>query len=136
MSISKKLKQLRDKQNWSQEFVAKLMNVHRSTISKYETGQIVPTYRVLLKFADIYQVDRAFLIDQLDESHGTQHKTRSNSYVLKEGTIDPEMDMIKQLLHSYPELKKSLLELYNFDEKTKAQTVRVVQFLIQGMKKG
>lgn len=112
--------------------MANLLNVHRSTISKYETGEIIPNYQTLLQFAQIYKVDKSFLINELDESQ--RNETGSDTYILKEGPIDHDLDLIKQLLQGYPELKKSLLELYNFDEKTKAQTIKVVQFLIQGMK--
>ena len=48
MSLSEKLRQLRDKQNWSQETLADMMNIHRSTVSRYETGASVPTYQTVI----------------------------------------------------------------------------------------
>ncbi|MEH7522623.1 helix-turn-helix transcriptional regulator [Bacillus sp. JJ1503] len=90
--------------------VANSLNVHRSTISKCETGEIIPNYQTLLQLAKI--------------NNSEKRDIGSDTYILKKGPIDHDLDMIK----------KSLLELYNFDEKTKAQTIRVVQFLILGMK--
>lgn len=135
MSLPKKLKQLRDERNWSQRFVANLLNVHRSTISKYETGQIIPTYPALLRLADIYKVDKAFLIDELDDSQTlTAPETGTKTYVLKERPMDHDLELIKELLQKYPDLKKSLLELYNFDDKSKALAVKLFYLQIQAMK--
>ncbi len=60
MSIAEKLRMLRDKQNWSQETLSKMINLHRSTISRYETGKMIPDEETLLKFAEVYKVDKDF----------------------------------------------------------------------------
>ncbi|MBY0122279.1 helix-turn-helix domain-containing protein [Bacillus sp. S/N-304-OC-R1] len=87
MSILKKLKQLRDKRNWSQHFVENLMNVDRSTISKYETGQLLPTYQALIQLAEIYKVDKTFLLEELEQPHLNKH-TSATPYI-KEGIHRP-----------------------------------------------
>lgn len=58
MSLSKKLKELCDKQNWSQETLANMMNMHRSTVSRYETGKAIPNYQTVIRFAEVYHVEK------------------------------------------------------------------------------
>jgi len=131
MVLSDKLKQLRDERNWSQRFVANLMNVHRTTISKYESGQITPSYQALNQLASIYKIDASELISELGESVPAP----SQPYVLNENNFDHDMDLIKQLVDQSPDLKKALLELYNLDEKTQKLAIQLFQAQMQIMKK-
>jgi transcriptional regulator with XRE-family HTH domain len=131
MVLSDKLKQLRDERNWSQRFVANLMNVHRTTISKYESGQITPSYQALNQLANIYKIDASELISELGESVPAP----TQPYVLNENNFDHDMDLIKQLVDQSPDLKKALLELYNLDEKTQKLAIQLFQAQMQIMKK-
>ena len=131
MVLSDKLKQLRDERKWSQRFVANLMNVHRTTTSKYESGQITPSYQALNQLASIYKIDASELISELGESVPAP----SQPYVLNENNFDHDMDLIKQLVDQSPDLKKALLELYNLDEKTQKLAIQLFQAQMQIMKK-
>ena len=49
-SIGKSIRTLREKMGYSQDDLAEIMDVHRSTISKIETGKFAITVDYLVKF--------------------------------------------------------------------------------------
>lgn len=67
MSLSEKLRMLRDDRNWSQQYLADRMNVDCSTISRYETGKSIPTYQTVVRFAEVYQIEKELLVNELDQ---------------------------------------------------------------------
>lgn len=50
-SIGQKLRSIRELRGYSQDDLAEIMNVHRSTISKIETGKFSVTIDYLVKFS-------------------------------------------------------------------------------------
>jgi transcriptional regulator with XRE-family HTH domain len=50
-TIGKKIRAFREKKGFSQDELAEIMDVHRSTISKVETGKFAITIDYLVKFA-------------------------------------------------------------------------------------
>jgi len=50
-AIGKKIRAFREKKGFSQDELAEIMEVHRSTISKVETGKFAITIDYLVKFA-------------------------------------------------------------------------------------
>lgn len=108
MSLSKKLKELRDRQNWSQETLANMMNMHRSTVSRYENGKAIPNYQTVIRFAEVYNVDKEYLVEELDQ---LLPNVEAPGFVLKENPEDPDIGMILKLLEQEPELKKALVDL-------------------------
>lgn len=108
MSLAVKLRNLRDNQNWSQKTLAKMMNLHRSKISRIETGKVIPDYQTLGKFAEVFKIEKDYLVMELDQ----QNRKTEKGYIAKESLEDPELVMISQLLEKEPELKKILVELH------------------------
>ncbi|WP_251552296.1 helix-turn-helix domain-containing protein [Neobacillus muris] len=123
MSLSEKLRELRDKQNWSQETLAKMMNLHRSTISRYETGRSVPNYQTVIQFAEIYNVDKEYLVNELDK---LLPNVEAPGFVLKENWDDPDIGMALDLLKAEPDLKKALVDLHLMSPKRKAFYVDLI----------
>ena len=58
-----KLKALRDLKGWSQEELAKRLQVSRSTIGNYEQGTREPKYEDLEAIADVFNCTMAYLIE-------------------------------------------------------------------------
>lgn len=56
MSFPEKLKTLRESHNHTQQQLADLLGVRKSSISNYETGRSYPKRMVLLKLAQIYNI--------------------------------------------------------------------------------
>lgn len=55
MNFSKNLKSLREDKNLSQEDLAKLLNYHKLTISKYERGLQEPSFKILEQLTAILE---------------------------------------------------------------------------------
>ena len=55
--IGKNIKSLREKKKLSQDQLAKKLFVTRQTVSNYETGRSRPDVEMLIKIADVLEVD-------------------------------------------------------------------------------
>lgn len=62
MSLGERLKKAREKLGFSQEFVAKRINVHRTTIGKYESNECLPSVDILMRLIDIYCEDANYIL--------------------------------------------------------------------------
>ena len=63
MDFSAKLKQLRKARKITQEQLAKMINVERSSVGKYETG-VLPSMEVLRRISAVFDVSVDYLIGQ------------------------------------------------------------------------
>ena len=61
MSVGDRISELRNEKKLSQNQLAKLMEVSRQAVSKWETGQSVPDSLNLIKLADILETDIEYL---------------------------------------------------------------------------
>ena len=59
--VGKNLRIIREKKGYSQDELAEIMDVHRSTISKIETGKFAITIDYLVKFAWYLDFDVSFI---------------------------------------------------------------------------
>jgi transcriptional regulator with XRE-family HTH domain len=117
MSLSEKLRKLRDNRNWSQQTLADMMRMDRSTVSRYETGRSIPNYQTVVRFAEIYQVDKEYLVEELDQ---LLPKTEGSGFIAKETSDDQDLLIINQFLQKEPDFKMALLELHLMPPKRKA----------------
>lgn len=63
-SFSKKIKNLRKENKFTQVYVAKNIGVKYQSYQNYERGVTLPTLENLIKLADFYNVSLDFLIDR------------------------------------------------------------------------
>lgn len=63
MAFSEKLKFLRESHNHTQQTLADLLGVRKSSVSNYETGRSYPKRMVLLKLAQIYNVPPSYFLE-------------------------------------------------------------------------
>lgn len=61
MSVGERISELRNAKNLSQNQLAKLMEVSRQAVSKWETGQSIPDSLNMIKLADILETDIEYL---------------------------------------------------------------------------
>lgn len=96
-SFSKNLKYLRKLKKVSQLDLAEKLKVDRSTISKWETGDIDPTVGNVIGVANFFNIDIASLInrdlidDKIDEIDNLYN---NNKHLL----TDEDKDMIKFII--------------------------------------
>jgi transcriptional regulator with XRE-family HTH domain len=132
MSLSEKLKQLRDNRNWSQQYLADLMKLDRSTISRYETGKSIPPYEMVLQFAEIYHVDKEFLVIELDNLLSKKEKS---AYILKENPQDKDVEIILQLIQKEPDLKSILMDIHVMEANRRAYFIEKIKVELKVLKK-
>ena len=60
--FSEKLKQLRKKNKITQEQLAKMLGLERSSVAKYESKSIIPSIDTLTRIAKIFNVSIDYLI--------------------------------------------------------------------------
>lgn len=62
MDFGRRLRELREAMNLTQEELGKLVKQTKANISKYETGKLQPNLRVLIFFADYFGVPVDYLL--------------------------------------------------------------------------
>ncbi len=59
-----KLKELREKNNYTQIELANKLKIEQNTYSNYENGKTQPKLKTLIEIADFYQVTLDYLLDR------------------------------------------------------------------------
>lgn len=93
MNLNEKLKRLRSEKNMTQNDVAKILKVDRSTYAKYETGDSSPDYEKLLTLSRIFNCSTDYLLGR---------------DITKKPELSPHYDEVEELLetlHKRPEMK-------------------------------
>ena len=67
MSFSKKLKELRKRHKITQENLANIIGVERSSIGKYESSTTIPSNETLIKIANYFNVSTDYLLGNKEE---------------------------------------------------------------------
>lgn len=62
MELSEKLKQLRADKKITQEKLAEILHVSRTTISSWETGRSYPDLQMIVEISDYFKVSLDFLL--------------------------------------------------------------------------
>ena len=62
----RRIRELREDNDLTQTYMAKLLNVNQRTYSRYETGEHEISLSSLSKFADFYNVSTDYLLDRTD----------------------------------------------------------------------
>ncbi|MCI5892911.1 MAG: helix-turn-helix domain-containing protein [Clostridiales bacterium] len=66
--LSDKLKQLRKQKKITQEKLANMLNVETSSISKYESANVMPSIDTLAEIANIFDVSIDYLLGRVDKN--------------------------------------------------------------------
>ncbi|EEM49139.1 helix-turn-helix transcriptional regulator [Bacillus cereus] len=56
MIFSERLKEEREKRNWSQHDLAEKIHVSRQSVSKWETGQNYPSIEIIIHLSDLFSI--------------------------------------------------------------------------------
>lgn len=69
MSLGKRLKNAREKKNWSQLYVAKKVGITNAVLSNYERDYRDPDTETLKKLAELYDVSVDYLLGREEDMH-------------------------------------------------------------------
>lgn len=56
MIFSERLKEEREKRNWSQHDLAEKIHVSRQSVSKWETGKNYPSIEIIIHLSDLFSI--------------------------------------------------------------------------------
>jgi len=68
--VAERLKQLREGANISQMKLCSLYGSNQSSLARYETGQAVPPLKLLLWYADYFDVSMDYIFGRTDNPQG------------------------------------------------------------------
>lgn len=78
MTFGDRLKELREKHGLTQEQLAKILNITRSTVAGYETKRKQPDYEKLKILADFFNVSIDYLLGHTDIKNNTKQNLNND----------------------------------------------------------
>ena len=123
MIFGKKLKELRKHHKITQEQLAKIINVERSSIGKYESTDTLPSRETLIKIAQYFNVSTDFLLGN-ENNPETTHFSKATSQQYE--TINEQEKTLLETFRSTTELGRqriiqSALNIYDDLEKKNSE---------------
>lgn len=91
--MSKRLIQLREKNNFSQSFVARQIGVTPALISAYEKQERNPSINKLIALADIYHVSTDYIL-------GRTHTNNVSTTINVEHLTDTQINIVRELVQN------------------------------------
>lgn len=82
MTLSEKIMNLRKKKGWSQEELAERLDISRQSVSKWESGESVPTLEKVIRISEIFEVSTDYLLKD-DFKEEKTDKRESSIYMNK-----------------------------------------------------
>lgn len=109
IEIGQRMKQLRERAGFSQAKMGNTAGVGQTTIARIETGQIAPSIKLLLWYADYFNVSLDYIFARTDKPQGELYKPTISASEEEmrdfiEMCFDPNSEM-------YDKLKRSLIQL-------------------------
>jgi repressor LexA len=116
-TIPERLRKLRESLNISQAKLAEIAGTNQSSINRYEHGQSEASYKLLLWYADYFDVSLDYIFGRTDKPEGTNYdnqpialkKTIENTDEFRdfiEACFDPRSPMnakLKEMMYSLAE---------------------------------
>ena len=114
MSVGDRLKYLRECKGITQDKLAEIVNVKKSTISKYENNKLEISNETLVKFAKYFNVTTDYILNKAND----KQEEHSNSNIIQlnnDGDFaelykvfkksDLSMDELKEIIKLYSKIK-------------------------------
>jgi transcriptional regulator with XRE-family HTH domain len=73
-TVTERLRELRKSLNVSQDKLAKLLGISQSAVNRYEQGQAEPPQKVLLRYADYFDVSMDYIFGRCNKPQGKLYK--------------------------------------------------------------
>jgi len=129
MTFSDRLKELRKEKNLTQEELAKILGISRSTIAGYETERKEPDYETLKKIADFFNVSTDYLLGRTDIYNPADEITEAVS-------DDPELLEFWNSLKEREDLKLLFKQTKKLSPKDIKQIIRIIKAIEDEEDKG
>jgi transcriptional regulator with XRE-family HTH domain len=112
--LAKRIKYEREKRKskdpkWTQEYIADLLGIARTTYTAYEKGTKQPPIETINKIADLFDVSTDYLSGRTDDPM----TNKSNEKSPEESFDDPELNIFfKELKGESPERREQLMKIW------------------------
>lgn len=95
--LGKRLKYLRDKNNYSQKRVADSIGISNTQLSRYESGDRKPEPELITQFADFYGVTTDFLHGRTEDPNSTVSQSKISKHDDTYDSLEEINKIIKEL---------------------------------------
>ena len=85
MKLNERLKELREREKYSQAEIAKELGVPRYSISNWEQGRAEPDIEMLKRIADFFEVSMDYLSGRTDDYFVFDYKSKYRTFRIEEG---------------------------------------------------
>ena len=109
--INDKIKQLREKHDWTQLELADKLGVSKSSVSQWENGMKEPRMGMIQKIADLFNVTKSYLIEEN----------------MEDTPLDPDALEILDMLESNLELKMLFMKTGKLSDADKKRIAKIIQ---------
>lgn len=101
--MPERLKEEREDKGMSQQYLAKILGIGRSTLAGYETGNSTPPLDILIKYADIFDTTLDYLVGRTNNHDAkiTEDDTLKISHNKNISITKDQFDLIKTILESH-----------------------------------
>jgi transcriptional regulator with XRE-family HTH domain len=131
MAFKDNFKRLRQEKNVAQKDLASFFSVAQTTISKWETGERTPSYEMLSKIADYFQVSTDYLLADTPTDAKFDLQMFSNN---KASEVYIANAFGKLLTLKNEESKKLTIEIMSDIVQLTIPQLEAIKFLIKTMK--
>lgn len=80
--FGKRLKELRKRQEMTQDQLAEFLNVSRQSVWGYENNSVEPALDIIIKIADVFNVSLDYLLCRTEEKYNLNLETAVNKELL------------------------------------------------------
>ncbi len=119
-----KLKYYRDNCELSQQQVANILNIDRSTYTYYETGKTTPSASMLLKLSKIYNVPCAVFLECINQELELNSKVADS--ITKGGISSFYEESIDDKIYSLTKDEKDVVIAYRILDNNKKEELRKI----------
>ncbi len=129
VKIGENIKYFRERQNWFQREMAERLNISRSTLAKYETGERVPDLHTLIKIADLFNISLDHLVGRPYQMEDLLREVRK---MYKPGEeVDEQMLEMITFIQRNRELKELLFRLSRLPKDEQERVLSVLGALLR-----
>jgi transcriptional regulator with XRE-family HTH domain len=126
-----KLKYYRDNCELSQQQVANILNIDRSTYTYYETGKTTPSASMLLKLSKIFNVPCAVFLECINQELELNSKVADS--VTKGGITNLYEESMDDKIYSLTKDEKDVVIAYRIlDNNKKEELKKFIEELVRG----
>ena len=110
-TVSERLRKLRESLNVSQAKLAEMIGTNQSSINRYEHGQSEPSYRILLWYADYFDVSLDYIFGRTNKPQGIQYNNQPTILKKKITNADDFREFIEACFDPRSPMNAKLKEL-------------------------